>query len=125
MPNIDKWAGDSFPLATWLDDVDLGVDTARLIDDKQTSITAVRNGVAQTAQTVRIESLRSERTIQTAGGETAVIDTVVIGYKGHPTITDTDLQRGDRFIVSGQQYEIMLVMPGEVNSLQAFAKVRN
>jgi len=69
--------------------------------------------------------LRSERTIQTQGGETAVIDTVILGYKGHPSISDTDLQRGDRFYISGQQFEIMLIMPGESNSLQAFARVRN
>lgn len=125
MPSIDAWMGDSFPLSGWLDDVDQGVDTARLIADKSTSITVIRGGVAQTAQTVRIETLRTERTVQTAGGNTAVIDTAVIGYKGHPTITDTDLQRGDRFAVSGQMYEIVTVIPGTVDSLQAYATVKS
>lgn len=125
MTDIDAWMGNSFPLSSWLDDTDQGVDQARLIADKSTSITVIRGGVAQTAQTVRIEALRSERTVQTAGGNTAVIDTVIIGYKGHPTITDTDLQHGDRFAVDGQMYEIVTVTPGTVNSLQAFATVKS
>ena len=57
MPDIDAWAGDSFPLGGWTDDVDDAVDMARLIQAKSTSITVVRDGTAQNAQTVRIEEV--------------------------------------------------------------------
>lgn len=125
MPSIDAWMGDAFPLSTWLDDADKSVDAARLIADKSTSITVIRAGSALSAQTVRLEALRSESTVQTEGGDTAVVDAVVIGYKGHSTITDTDLQRGDRFAVDGQTYDVMTIVPGTVDSLQAYVKVRS
>jgi hypothetical protein len=125
MPSINAWMGNTFPLATWLASDDHGVDTARMIADKSTSITAVRGGVAQTAQTVRLETLRGKMEYTTPGGDTAVIDAVVIGYKGHPTITDTDLQRGDRFFVDGQMYEVVTIVPGTVDSLQAYCEVKS
>ena len=125
MPDVDAWAGDTFPLSDWSDDVDQGVDNARIVGDKTTSITAIRDGSALSAQTVRIEELRREREIETAAGQTAVVQVVVIGYKGHPSISDTDLQRGDRFAVGGVGYEIVALVPGLADSLQAYAKVRS
>lgn len=124
MSKIDAWTGNSFPLSDWID-VDRGVDTARLIADKSTSITIVRAGVAQAAQTVRIEDMGRPREVQTEGGQTAIADTLILGYYGHPTITDTDLQTGDRFAVSGVGYEIVALLVGLDNSLQAFARVRS
>ena len=124
MSKIDAWTGNSFPLSDWID-VDRGVDTARLIADKSTSITIVRSGVAQAAQTVRIEDMGRPREVQTEGGQTAIADTLILGYYGHPTITDTDLQTGDRFAVSGVGYEIVALLVGLDNSLQAFARVRS
>ena len=124
MSKIDAWTGNSFSLSDWID-VDRGVDTARLIADKSTSITIVRSGVAQAAQTVRIEDMGRPREVQTEGGQTAIADTLILGYYGHPTITDTDLQTGDRFAVSGVGYEIVALLVGLDNSLQAFARVRS
>jgi len=125
MPSIDSWTGNSFPLSDWLDDVDRGVDTARLIADKSTSITVVRASVEQSAQSVCIEPLGRPREVQTEGGQTAIADVLVVGYKGHPTLTDTDLQTGDRFAVGGVSYEIVAVLGGLSDSLQAYAKVRS
>jgi len=125
MPDIDGWAGNEFPLSAWSDDADQGVDTARLIADKSTSITVIRAGVAQTAQTVRLEFLTgARREYQTEAGQTGQADVLVLGYKGHPSLTDTDLQRGDRFATGGQSYEIVMVAPGFNDSLQAYARVR-
>jgi len=124
MPDIDAWAGSTFPLGGWLD-IDDAYDAARLISDKSTSIIVVRSGVELDAQTVRVEALGRPRPYLTEAGETAHADVVIIGYKGHPTIDDTDLQRGDRFAVGGQGYEIVMVAPGLEHSLQAYAKVRS
>ena len=125
MPDIDGWTGNSFPLSDYLSSIDRGVDTARLVADKPTSITVVRGGVAQAAQSVRIETAGRPTIYQTEAGQTAQADVVIIGYAGHPTITDTDLQLGDRFAVGGVGYEIVGLLPGLSNSLQAYAKVRS
>lgn len=125
MVSADAWTGNSFPLSDWLDAVDRGVDTARLIADKPTSITVVRGGVAQAAQSVRVEGLGRPREVQGEGGQTAIADVLVIGYKGHPTLTDTDLQTGDRFAVGGVSYEIVALLVGLSDCLQAYAKVRS
>lgn len=123
MGKIDAWTGNSFP-SDWID-VDRGVDTARLIADKSTSITVIRAGVAQAAQSVRIEDMGRPREFQTEGGQTMIADTLILGYFGHPTIIDTDLQTGDRFAVAGVNYDVVGLLPGLTDSLQAFAKVRS
>ena len=125
MASADAWTGNSFPLSDHLSSIDRAVDTARLIADKATSITVVRGGTAQTAQSVRIETAGRPYTYQTEAGQTAQADALIIGYAGHPTITDTDLQLGDRFAVGGVGYEIVGLLPGLSNSLQAYAKVRS
>ena len=125
MASADGWTGNSFPLSDYLSSIDRGVDTARVIADKATSITAIRAGVAQAAQSVRIETAGRPAIYQTEAGQTAQADALIIGYAGHPTITDTDLQLGDRFAVGGVGYEIVALLPGLSNSLQAYAKVRN
>jgi hypothetical protein len=122
--DIDSWAGNAFPLTDWSDDVDQGVDNARLAADKLTSITIIRAGVAQDAQSVRIEPMRRETTAAGESGLTGTVDALVIGYKGHPLIADTDIQRGDRFAVGGVSYEVIMVVPGLPDSLQAYVKVR-
>ncbi len=124
MPDIDKWAGNSFPISDWSDDVDPGVANARLVADKTTSITIVRGGAAQDAQNVRIEDTRGRSSAQSEGNITGETDVLIIGYKSHPTISDTNIQRGDRFAVGGVSYEVVMIVPGLIDSLQAFAKVR-
>lgn len=123
-PSLNAWAGSAFPLTPWSDDYAPGVDTARLIADKSTSIVVIRNGVAQTAQTVRIEAERAERQMQTAGGVTRQAHVRVLGYRNHPTIANTNLQPGDRFTVAGVLYEVFMVAPSTVDSVQAFAEVK-
>jgi len=126
MPSINGWAGNAFPLGSWTDDIDPGVDAARLIAAKTTSITVIRDGAALSAQLVRIEELGSRaREVQSPAGVTAIANVFILGYKGHPTITDTDLQTGDRFALAGAMYEILMVVPGLSDSLQAYAMVRS
>lgn len=126
MPDIDAWAGNTFPLSAWLDDVSSAVDNARITADKVSSITIIRAGVALAAQNVRIEDLSNRpRSYQTEGGETGIADTLIIGYKNHGTIPDTDIQRGDRFALAGVSYRVVAVVPGLTDSLQAFATTRS
>lgn len=125
MPDINSWAGNTFPLGDWLDDIHAAVDTARILADKAVSVVLVRAGAELAAQDVRIEDLRDRpRRYQTEAGETALAEILVLGYSGHPTITDTDIQRGDRFALDGVSYKIVAVVPGLQYSLQAFATMR-
>lgn len=114
MPNANAWMADQ----------DRAESIAELIALKDTSITVNRAGVDQTAQTVRLETLSAQRIMQTAGGITHVIDAMALGYKNHPTISDTDLQAGDRFVAGGVAYEVIIVMPAHESSVQAYLKVR-
>jgi len=123
MPDINLWMGDTFPLGTWTDDVDKAHDIARVIAEKITSITVIRGGVAQAAQNVRIETMeRGERTV-TVNGRQHQVDAIVYGYASHPTITATDLQPGDRFVANGERYEVMVLLVGLSDMLQAFCEV--
>ena len=120
---IDTWLGSAFPLADWLD-LDWAIDTALLIAEKPTSVVAVRSGTAQAAQTVRLETLSSPRQLLGSGGQTHQIDGMVLGYKGHPTIADTVLLAGDTFVAEGKLFEVVAVVPGLLDSIQCYLKVK-
>mgnify|MGYP001605679706 CR=1 FL=1 len=120
---IDSWLGAAFPLADWLN-IDWAIDTALLIAEKSVSIVAVRNGTAQAAQTVRLETLSGPRQILGSGGVTHQIDGLLLGYKGHPTISDSDFKAGDTFANEGKLFEIVAVMPGILDSIQCYLKVK-
>jgi hypothetical protein len=113
MPNVTQLVAD---------------DTAKAIGDiialKPTSIVVNRSGSSLAAQTVRLETLSSQMQIPGPGGVTHRIDALLLGYKNHPTVTNTNIQTGDRFAASGVNYEVVIVMPGHVDCLQAYMQVR-
>lgn len=119
MGKADNWLGTSH--LAWAADNRAG-DTARTIADKPSSITPVRSKVAQAATVVRIDPMRdpSER----SGPNETVSETrvIVLGYKGHATIADTDLQRGDRFKYQGQTYTVTQILPSSPYRLIAVAE---
>lgn len=96
-----------------------------LIAIKPTSITVVRGGVQQAAQTVRLETLASQMRVQGSGGVTHEIDAHLLGYKNHSSIADTDLKAGDRFVADGVAYEVEIILPAHVDCLQAYLVVRS
>jgi len=101
----------------------MAVDTAILIADKSQSITVTRGGSTLSAQTVRVDSLSGSQQITTSAGQVHQADALILGYRGHPTITDTDLKPGDRFALNGVKYEVIALVPNALDSLQAYAKV--
>jgi len=100
--------------------------THRIISEKPVSIVVVRNGEQLTAQTVRIETTRiaPDRDIAFAARE-GNANAVLIGYKDHPTIADTDLKAGDRFELDGLRFEVRHIFPQTPGSLQAWLEVIN
>lgn len=86
-------------------------DVTREIADDPTSITLIRAGVAQDAQTVRLlvpRRLPSEGA--SPGGEQAEADLIVLGT------SSLNIQRGDRFAVSSEWYEVVYVAPEQPSS---------
>ena len=115
MPNISNWMGGEGQSAA----------IAQIIGYKSVSTgTITRGSGTVAAQTVRLETLSGDRQIQGTGGVVHQIDAMALGYKGHPTIADTDLRPGDLFTVSGVYYEVIAVMPAHTDNLQAYLKVR-
>lgn len=117
--DFNAWLGDT----TFLTAADRAVDTARLIADKPSSITVRRAGAALAAQTVRLEPINS--TPSNRRGEiadTSTIKMLIIGYRDHATIADTNVQRGDRFFFDGQMYSVLQVMTGVPSRLLAIAE---
>lgn len=94
-----------------------------------TSITLIRGGVAQDAQTMRFEITNSNalfsRAIGTPLGSFSLDSFTLYGVRGHPNpdVPDTDVKRGDRFILDNKEYSIETVIypPGEI---QAFGSVQ-
>lgn len=113
MPNFANYLADDRPTSI-----------GDLIAIKSTAITVRRGAATLDAQTVRLETLSSQRAVQTDGGVTHMIDALALGYLNHPTIADTDLQVGDRFAAAGVAYEVVMVMPAHVDNVQAYLKVR-
>ena len=122
MSKSNGWLSGSLP-NDWVGDRDLSIDLGELVNDKPTTITVIRGGVARDPQIVRVEALGGSRTALTPAGQVFNVDAVIIGYKGYQPAIDTDLKPGDRFVVAGVRYEIMMLIPGLVDSLQAYAKV--
>lgn len=101
-----------------LDTVRAGDVTREIADDPQ-SITIVRAGVAQAAQTVRILPQTwgpSGSETGSVGGETSTDEVVVLGGNS------LNIQREDRFTVNGTWYEVVYVEPALPNRCEAKAR---
>lgn len=121
--NLDSWLGISSGELAVMSASERAVLEWRRISDRPSSIELTR-GAGQTsvklaAQTVRIESDNTATWRDGALVTQGVQKVVVFGVKDHPTITDTDIQRSDRFSIDGVIYEVISIMtpPGEVQAI--------
>lgn len=120
MPNFNAWMGDNPILGTWLDDVTDATGVAEIIAQKPTSITVQRQSGALSAQTVRLDLLSSVASDVNSGPVTlGTMRVLLLGYRNHPTITDTNVQRGDTFAYDGQRYRVTQVDTTYRDRLQA------
>ena len=106
-----------------IDPIDEGTRAAAAwnrIQDRPTSVTLYRSGSALGAQTVRIEyseaSTSSER--QGVAGQPSERQVIIFGVQDHPTVSDTNIQRGDLLKFEGATYKIVDVinLPGEIQA---------
>lgn len=113
MPNFDAWLGNMSQLSA-----QRAADALRRINEKPASIVLVRSGAAQAAQTVRVEYDRAQSTEQGDGAKSSNRKLIVFGVRDHPTVTNTNIQRGDRFTYQGSQFKVIdvIVTLGEVQA---------
>lgn len=122
MANFNAWMGDTATLRTWQGDQGRSISNGNIIQDKPTTITIRRRGVAQAAQVVRLDTFQSakEADILQSGGLVSNQWMILLGYKGHPVIADTDIESGDTFNANGYIYRVIKVEANIPNRLLAF-----
>lgn len=94
-----------------------------------TTVTLIRGSVVLDEQVVRFEISNSNalfsRGLQTPLGSFSLDAFTLYGVTGHPNpnVPDTDIKRGDRFVLDNKEYTIEAIIypPGEI---QAFGPVR-
>lgn len=106
MPNFNNWTATDA-----IDPVPRAVDAWRRISDKPTSLTLKRSSSTLPAQTVRVEFDNAQNS-ETKGGTgfSSQRAVVVFGVRGHPTVANTDIQRGDLFALNGYKFRVLEVI---------------
>lgn len=111
----DRWLGNKAPNPSRGNRETRAMDTARRIDDRLFEIVVsrkdpvTRSTIQLPPQMVRIEVVQG---VHQAGQQHAITTTmtqqyvVVVGYKDHPTIPNTNLIRADRFLYQNRMYEV-------------------
>lgn len=123
--NFDAWFGDTALLREWTGYQFRPTSVGNIILDKPTSIAIERDGQATlAAQTVRLDTYTaaSEVGYFFDTGLLRVQGFVLLGYKNHPTVADTDIETGDRFALDGRIYEVEKVEASFVDRVLAFVK---
>lgn len=101
------------------------LDTARTIADKPASVTVKRGASVLGAQTVRIDTAASAPQGNTGPTATTnALRVLVVGYRDHPTITDTNLKRGDTFLYEGTLFAVVQILPETPGRLIAIAEAK-
>lgn len=98
----------------------------RRINDRATSVVIIRNGTAQAAQTMRVETSNGGSEAAIAAGITGQQMAVVYGVMDHPngSVPDTSLERDDRFLYEGAMYHVKSVVTHK-GEIQGFAEVES
>jgi hypothetical protein len=130
MPNGVNWMGFVGKAGDWKEEIEDDARnvhfTHRVILEKPTSIVIYRPPTDTTlaAQTVRIEQTRIQPDRETGkAAREHRANATLLGYKGHPTITDTDINAHDQFIVNGIKYEVRLIFPDTPGRVEAWLEV--
>lgn len=117
MPDFDAY----FSSSGAIDAVSRAVDAWNRINAAPTIITIIRDAVSLANQTMRVEYSGTGEEAASDAGRAGRQRCVLFGVTDHPTVTDTNIERGDRFVISQKQFEVISVInpPGEV---QAFCE---
>jgi hypothetical protein len=112
MPDFTGYLRSDGKVESLLDTDNQANSVAWMIDRNGESIVLVRANVAQTAQTVLLVPFgQGERPSESRSdtGETISYDVLLIGVRGHDTLTDFNVQRGDKFKYNSVWHEVLEV----------------
>lgn len=90
------------------------------INDKPTSVTfRTSTGATVAAQTVRLEVDNRASVAESAAGAAPTMHLIVYGIRNHPTLDDTQMAEGYRFVYAGDQYRIadVILTLGEIQGV--------
>lgn len=129
MPNVNNWTNSLISARGFVGGIE-GNNRAisytdKVIKDKPSTIVISRvDGTTLSPQTVRIEQTRiqPDKDVGRSGREVNA-NAVLIGYKGHPDIADTDVRVGDKFVLNGKRFEIRFIQPETVGFVEAWLEV--
>lgn len=92
---------------------------AEIISYKSVSTgTITRGSGTVTAKTGRLETLSGQRQIQAENGRVYTIDAMILCEYG------AGFKPGDRFTISSQTFEVIMVMPGHTDCEQSYLQLR-
>ncbi len=119
MPDFYRWIYNSHKIYPEVEQ-NRAAQALTRIADKTSTLRFKRNGTLLSYQNVRVEYDNGGRIAQTVFGGVAKQGVVVYGYKGHPDETDTDMEKGDRFVMGSQEFQIIAVLE-TTGEIQAYA----
>lgn len=106
---------------------DRAADAWRRIQDKASLIVLDRHvsnvDLLLQAQTVRVEYDNNASESESDAGRTATRKVILFGIRGHRSLPDTNVKRGDRFAFEGKQFKVVdLVLT--IGEIQAHAEAQ-
>lgn len=114
MPDFDAWRGNEQARA---------IEAWARIGAQPTAIIIKRGTGMLDEQTVRVEygdSAREDLDVRRGLNIVPGVQrAVAFGVRNHPTAADTDIERGDRFVLGATEFEVIAVIPapGEVQAI--------
>ena len=115
MSVIDRYLGwnDEGGIEGWLDDANRAGGVAFMIGHRGISVVLTRGATALAAQTVLLVPASGSRSTtpetKSGSGIGGTDNVYLIGTRGHPTIADFNVARGDLFSHQGTRFRITYV----------------
>lgn len=96
--------------------------SAAKINDKATDVALFRNGAKLDPQTVRIAVDSRAREITGPAGRVTLRTCTIFGMRGHADLDDTDILRGDRFVMDDVEYTVVNINRELIGQIQAYCE---
>jgi len=107
MPDLSAWRMSNRAHDAW-----------RRISEKPSSVVLKRGATLLPAQTVRVEANSLPSEVEGPAGISSIMRVTLFGVRGHESVADTNIQRGDVFGLNGTRYRVVHVIhqTGEVQA---------
>lgn len=120
--DMTTWLGSSTESSNTLRAQRWAARAWQRIQRKPSSVALKRAGTTLAAQTVRIDVDSSASEATDASGRGAVRKLTILGLRGHATLANTNIRKGDRVVIDGAEYVVMSVNTQILGEIQAQAE---